>query len=207
MAAFAKYANPQELAQLRKLLLTRIPLSPLEVSQFLYTPLGERLLARLGQVIQTPAHQSGFYAIRAALILAAADPQGLTLLNVLRKFPLQGIRINLARGLEIVDGFEKLVNQTNRAIAAVNQQATLEATTAPLSNFSQLPDLRLQGSFTWEKRTITLNDRSRDRIFPADIYLPLARQLRSQNTPRPVIVISHGLGSDRGFHCVANSTQ
>jgi predicted dienelactone hydrolase len=107
--------------------------------------------------------------------------------------------------LEIADAFEKLVNQTNRAIAAVNEQATLEATTAPSSNFSQLPDLRLQGSFTWEKRTITLNDRSRDaeggatahRIFPTDIYLPVARQLRSQNTPRPVIVISHGLGSDR----------
>ena len=197
LAAFAKYANPQELAQLRKLLLTRIPLSPLEVSQFLYTPLGERLLARLGQVIQTPAHQSGFYAIRAALILAAADPQGLTLLNVLHKFPLPGIRINLARGLEIVDAFERLVNQTNQAIAAVNQQATLEARATRLSNFSQLPDLRLQGSFTWEKRTITLNDRSRDRIFPVDIYLPVARQLHSQNTPRPVIVISHGLGSDR----------
>lgn len=205
LAAFAKYANPQELAQLRELLLTRIPLSPVEVSQFLYTPLGERFLARLGQVIQTPARQPGFYAIRAALILAAADPQGLTLLNVLRKFPLQGIRINLARGLEIADALEKLVNQTNRAIAAVNEQATLEAMTAPSSNFSQLPDIRLQGSFTWEKRTITLNDRRRDaeggatahRIFPADIYLPVARQLHSQNTPRPVIVISHGLGSDR----------
>lgn len=197
LAASLRDANAQQLTQLREMLLNRIPLSPLEVSQFLYTPTGERLLQRLGQVIQTPAHLSGFYAIRSALILAAAEPQGLTLLNVLRKFPTQGIRINLTRGLEIVGAVEKLVNQTNQAIAGVNQQATLEATTAGASKVSRFLNLEVRGPFTWEKQTITLNDRSRNRIFPADIYLPQTRQLQSRTTPRPVIVISHGLGSDR----------
>ena len=38
---------------------------------------------------------------------------------------------------------------------------------------------------------MTLNDRQRNRTFPTDLYLP------SLSTPRPLIVISHGLGSDR----------
>ena len=47
--------------------------------------------------IQTESGQNGFYAIRAALILASADPQGLTLLNVMRYYPNNSIRINLSK--------------------------------------------------------------------------------------------------------------
>ena len=38
---------------------------------------------------------------------------------------------------------------------------------------------------------MTFDDRKRNRTFPTDLYLP------SLSTPRPLIVISHGLGSDR----------
>ena len=53
LAVYAQYINPQQLARLRSVLLTRIELSPVALSQFLYTPIGETLLERLGQVIQT----------------------------------------------------------------------------------------------------------------------------------------------------------
>ncbi len=190
LAAYADYLNPQQLAQLRRVLLTPIDLSPVAVSQFLYTPIGETLLERLGQVIKTEARQPGFYALRAALILAAADSDGLTLLNVLRKFPTSGIRINLGRSLEIAAQLESLINQTKQAIALVKQQSTAAALRAPV-DFSQLGDLRRRGRFTWEKQTLKLYDRRRERMFPADIYLPKTQ------APAPVIVISHGLGSDR----------
>ena len=36
-----------------------------------------------------------------------------------------------------------------------------------------------------------MSDRTRDRTFPVDLYLPLDQRLH------PVIVISHGLGADR----------
>ncbi len=193
LADYAHRLNRQQLAQLRSVLLAPINLSPVAVSQFLYTPIGERLLERLGEVIQTKASQPGFYAIRASLILAAADPQGLTLLNILQKFPTSGIRIDLARSLEISRDLEKLVNQTNRAVALVSQQSAAEIATAQPEklNFSQLPDLRRRGHFTWNKQTLRLNDGSRARVFPADIYLPNVK------APAPLIVISHGLGSDR----------
>ena len=193
LAVYSRYLNPQERAQLRRVLLNRVELSPVAVSQFLYTPIGETLLKRLGQVIQTESRQPGFYALRAALILAASDPEGLTLLNVLRKFPTRGIRINLQRSLQIAEELERLINQTNRAIALVLQSAATDATHSPVDS-SQLPDLQRRGTFTWNKQTITLYDRRRDRLIVSDIYLP------STKAPAPVIAISHGLGSDRSSY-------
>ncbi len=186
----AAYANSQELKQLRQILLTRIPLNVVEVSQFLYTPIGERLLKRLGEFIQTQSHLSGFYAIRAALILAAADPQGLTLLNVLRKFPSNAISINLDRTLKISQAFETLVNQTQKAIALIKEQSAFEASKTPVLTAPSMPNWGKPGRFTWQKQTIKLNDLSRKRNFLADIYLP------QTSNPCAVIVISYGLGSD-----------
>lgn len=191
LATYAQYADQAQLNQVRRIFLTPIPLDRVAVSQFLYTPTGERLLETLGEVIQTDSNLSGFYAIRASLILAASDKQGLTLLNVLRKFPSRAISINLARSLQIAEAINSLVNQTQNAIAAVKKQASTEATTTPAPRNASIRDLRQPGSFRWSKQSITLNDTSRQRKYPADIYLPTAPG------SRPVIVISHGLGSDR----------
>lgn len=190
LAVYTKYANKKQLTQLRKVLLTPIPLNIVNVSQFLYTPIGEELLKKLGEIIKTESRLSGFYAIRAAVILAAAEQKNFTLLNVLRQFPTNSIAIDLDRGLEIADKLQNLVNQTQNAVALINQQSQLKATTSNL-NFVLLADIKKSENFTWQKQTIVLNDQSRNRTFPADIYLPNA------SNPRSVIVISHGLGSDR----------
>lgn len=212
LATYAEYVSPQRLAQLRRVLLERIELSPVAVSQFLYTPIGETLLERLAEVVQTEARQPGFYALRSALILAAADPQGLTLLNVLDKFPTRSMRINLGRSLQIADLLESLINQTREAIAVVSRQSTATAMKAPV-DLSKISDLRGRGTFSWNKQTLKLYDSSRDRTFLADVYIPQNREMGEQREqgrlgenrtitnyqlpPFPVIVISHGLGSDR----------
>ncbi|MGM3307413.1 alpha/beta hydrolase [Anabaena sp. WFMT] len=190
LAVYAKYANQTQLTQLRKVLVTSIPLNIVNISQFLYTSIGERLLERLGEVIQTESRLSGFYAIRAALILAATEPNNLTLLNILRKFPTRSISINLDRSLEIAATLQDLVNKTQNAVAHINEKSQLKSTTSnPTAGL--LADIKKLGNFTWKKQTITLNDQFRNRIFPADIYLP------DVLNPRSIIVISHGLGSDR----------
>lgn len=191
LAVYAQYISPQQLEQLRRVLLTQIDLTPVAVAQFLYTPQGIILLERLGRIIQTEARQPGFYAIRSALILAAATPDGLTPLNVLRQFPTRSIRIDLARSLRIAEQLDRLVSQTAQAIALVQQDAVNAANTQPLIDF-EVPDLRERGPFSWNQQTLTLFDPRRDRQFLADIYLPL-----NLEKPAPVIVISHGLGSDR----------
>lgn len=191
LAAYADYIGSQQLAQLRSALVTPIDVSPVAVSQFLYTPQGEILLRRLGQVIQTEARQPGFYALRAALILAATDPEGLTLLNVLQRFPTRSMRVDLGRSLRIAQELETLVNQTSRAATLVSQESIVTATRSPIADFSKLLDIRRRGEYSWNKRTLKLQDRLRDRTFPADVYLP------NTKSAVPVIVISHGLGSDR----------
>jgi predicted dienelactone hydrolase len=199
LLVYAQYAKDQDLQNLRKTLVARADLTPVAVSQFLYTPQGEILLRRLGQVIQPESRDPGFFAIRAALILASSDPQGLTLLNVFRKFPTRGIRIDLQRSLQIAGDLEQIVTQTNRATATIAQLSTQETAT-PLPGIS---DLGARGPYTWQKESLKLIDRrrgfvsalGRDRVFPVDVYLPQIRG--SQGGQIPVVVISHGLGSDR----------
>lgn len=189
---FAQYANESQLAEIRSALQGKAEISQVTIAQFLYTPQGEVLLKRLGRLIQTQARQPGFYAIRAALILAASDPEGLTIVNVLRKFPTYGIRIDLARGLGIANELTSLINRSNQTIAGVAQlseaQAALEPTIPPAVRLQpQLP-----GPYTWKKSSVTLTSPNRERTFNMDIYLP-----QRSRQPAPVVVISHGLGSDR----------
>lgn len=193
LSAYTKNLNPTQLIELRQILTNRIPLTPVEVSQFLYSPIGQRLLDRLADIIETDADKAGFYGIRSALILAAADPDGLTLLNILRQFPLEELEVDLGRGQEIAQAVEIFVGQTNQAVAQINQQA-VEATPEPLPSLVTA-DLQQPGPYRWEQETIVLEDQSRDRTIPVDVYLPVVTMPRS--TPHPVIVISHGLGSDR----------
>jgi predicted dienelactone hydrolase len=199
---YSQYVTPQQLQTLRKALVTRADLSPIAVSQFLYTQQGEILLRRLGEVIQPESRDTGFFAIRGALILASADPEGLTLLNVFRKFPTRGLRIDLQRSLDIAGDFGNLINQTTRATQTIVELARQENTPLPSGN---IPDLSVRGAYGFEKETLRLVDRSRgfvqalgrERVFPVDVYLPFARR-QALSASVPVVVISHGLGSDRG---------
>ena len=51
LAAYADRVSPEQLARFRQVLQSQIPLDVVTVSPFLYTPIGERLLDRLGKVI------------------------------------------------------------------------------------------------------------------------------------------------------------
>ena len=206
LSVYAQYADAKQLADLRQALVVRADVTSIAVSQFLYTPQGEILLRRLGQVIQPESRDTGFYAIRAALILASSDPKGLTPLNVFRKFPTRGLRIDLQRSLQIAGELEKVITRTNQATATLDQLAQLEALAAPIATTAPLPDLASRGAFGWQKETIRLVDRrrsfvtvlGRERVFPVDVYLPQLRTGRQGQAPKtPVVVISHGLGSDR----------
>jgi predicted dienelactone hydrolase len=198
---YSQYVDAKQLATLRRALLARADLSPVAVSQFLYTQQGEILLRRLGEVIQPESRDTGFFAIRAALILASAEPEGLTLLNVFRKFPTRGLRIDLQRSLQIADDFGDLIGQTRQATDTIAQLASQESIPLP----DTMLDLTARGAYGFQTETWRLVDRSRgfvqalgrERVFPVDVYLPIARRQPLPNSI-PVIVISHGLGSDRG---------
>jgi predicted dienelactone hydrolase len=201
---YTRYVKAEQREILRRSLRLKSELSAVAVSQFLYSPQGRILLERLGEVIQPESRDNGLYAIRAALILAASDPQGLTPLNVLRKFPTPGLRINLQRSLEMVQELDDAISQTNKVSQLIQAEAERSVTTAqPLTPDPQtLRPLSLPGAVRWTKQEFRIEDRQRItfsgfkrvRSINFDLYTPTLRK----NWQYPTIVISHGVGSDRG---------
>lgn len=184
-----------DLQTIRQVLNEKVDLSPVVLSQFLYTIQGLGVLDTLGEVIQTPARQSGAIPIRAAAVLAAADEaEGLTLINFMRKYPTPGIRFNVRRGLNIASQTTEVLGQSEAAIALVQQLADIEAqnTSADL-----LPvHIRMQGrpQYTVQPRSLTLPDRG----VAATLFLPQSLSPRSPLPETiPVILVSHGLGDQR----------
>lgn len=193
LAIYQQYLSAKQFQELQRILITPVKSSPDVVAQFLSTPQGEFLLRRFAEVIQSKSSKSQprLDEMRSALILAVAEPEGLTLLNLLRKYPTNNIRIDLGRSFAIAGELENLVKATNGAIAKVTQRSNLEAATIPKpTNFGQLPDLQKPGSFKSQKYTLNFFDFSRNRLLLTDVYIPDVR------SPASVIIISHGLGTD-----------
>ena len=194
---YTSYVSPDQRKQLRSALQTKADVTPVAISQFLYSPQGELLLKRLGQVIQSEARTDGAIGIRAALILAAADStEGFTPLSVIRKFPTRGIRVDLQKTLQVAGELQRLVSDTQQYISKIVALADRNAAEFPTQ---KTIDLTTPGQIATDRFTVTLTDNTRFQItgnkqprsFPVDVYLPRI------TTNTPAIVISHGLGSDR----------
>ncbi|BAY80832.1 hypothetical protein NIES267_02970 [Calothrix parasitica NIES-267] len=192
LRVYTQYLKPEKIAELRQVLTSQIKVHPAAVSQFLYTSQGEFMLKRLGEVITTESgeSESGFHGLRSALILAAAEPEGLTLLNIFQKYPSSKINIDLARTLQIAEELETLINETNKAVATVSAKSDTEAQIPTQSGIESLPSLKNRGRFTAKKQTLKFFDIARRRLLSTDIYLP------NIGSSVPVIVISHGIGTD-----------
>ena len=117
-------------------------LSPYVISQWLYSPMGETVLTALGgKIIQTEGRQNGRQAIRAALILAAADPEGLSILNIIRFYPTGGVRLNVQEILALSKARETNFDTTQQLITFARQASAAAAATEPILDYSALPML------------------------------------------------------------------
>ncbi|MEO1692711.1 MAG: alpha/beta hydrolase [Cyanobacteria bacterium J06631_6] len=197
LKSYANFLTPEQLEQFKIGLTTSADFSHLAIAQFLYSFQGEKILERVSKVVKTKARQPGFYALRSALILAAADSNsGLTPLNVLKNFPTDVLRVDSRQGLEIFNNLSKVVQQNALAIAAVEQQAIKERQEAAVagSDVRKVRNLNLlnPGKYSYQRQMLTMNDRRRERTFPVELYLPQ----RDRQSKLPLVVISHGLGSD-----------
>lgn len=191
---YARFLTPEQLNKLQTALVTSAEITPLAVAQFLYSTQGEKILEQVGQIVQTKARQPGFYAIRSALILSAAEEEGLTPLNILKQFPTYGIRLNSARGFQIIENLSNIVQKTAKAIATVEATSLREREAQTIIDNAAIPNFLSPGERSFNQQTLTLRDRQRNRIFPLELYLP---QAQTRVSRLPLVVISHGLGSDR----------
>ncbi|BAC08826.1 alpha/beta hydrolase [Thermosynechococcus vestitus] len=175
---------------LRESLTTRMNLEPTTVSQFVKSPIGQSFLERIGQVIRADNDVNGGQALGEALTTAASSPSGITLLSVLQAFPGKSVRVNGELGLKAVGAFTRAIHQEQRAQDFIERLAQLQPKT-PLPASGLYPDQK--GPFQWQKQTIAFTNPNRTTgSIPADLYVPIGI-----TAPAPLIIISHGLASDR----------
>ncbi|MEM1289852.1 MAG: alpha/beta hydrolase [Cyanobacteria bacterium P01_H01_bin.162] len=168
---------------------------PFVLSQWLYTPMGDTFLASLGLLIQTQSGQNGQQALRAAMILAAADPAGLSLINIIRFYPTNGLRLDLPQILALANSLNTNIAITDQLVTVATDQSQLAAASDPTMNYGALPLLAETGPFEVVQQALVLEDQQRDHIYPVDIYQPA--DLHAVPGPVPVMVFSHGYGETR----------
>ena len=191
---FLNFLNSDIEEELQKALNTKYELDPVAISQSFYDPIGETSLRYIGRGIQTGGRQNGLYALRAALVQAAEEPDGFTVLDVLRQFPTEGMRIDLKVLVEGLRAGRRFLEETNQVIDGI-QQLALASSETDIPIPAEVSSLSEPGSFQVSTQTITLSDEQRDRTYPVDLYLPEIPDAAPASVP--VIVISHGLGSSR----------
>ena len=183
-------ADEQARSKFREALNKQAPVEPLLVARFFKSEIGGAILDLVGNFIQIEGGRNGKLALRGALVTAAFDDEGLSLINFFRQLPTN-IQFDLSKMLEFANLTKIAVKATKVFSQEVipNLSAT-EADRAKPVDFSNLPDLRQRGNYGVEKKRWLLTDQDRDsRKFYVDIYKP--QEWREGKTP--VVIISHGL--------------
>ncbi|GAB4365990.1 MAG: alpha/beta hydrolase [Elainellaceae cyanobacterium] len=195
LAFYFQMLDPAAAAQMREALQVSHQISAWQVSQLLYAPIGEESLRNIGALIQTDSRQNGFYALRAALIQSAADPEGLSLLGVLRHFPTESVHLDVALILQLADRISHFAALSEAAVNEIQIRAQAVAAEEDAIDLATLPPLQNQGPFQFTQEALALRDEQRDRNIPTDLYVPVFGE--ALPTSIPVVVYSHGYGETR----------
>ncbi len=194
LAFYLNRLSSENQAKFRQLLQLRLGVNSVSLYRFLHSPMGKSLLNYGGEMIQIKGGRNGFYGIRGALVQAAADPEGLSLIKFMGKFPTD-IQLNTERIMEVLGQISTVIRDTKRLVTALEQMTSIAADSEPPVDFSVLSDLRKPGKVSFSRTIINLRDQTREREFIAELYLP--SPLLAGEGEIPVAIVSHGLGSNR----------
>ena len=199
LAYYADRFSEENLAELRNLLNRHFDINQVTASVFLNLPIGKELIQELDLIIDSPAKVSQ-PALRAALILAAAEPEGLTILNVLRLYSTKTLKLNTDRIAEAVDKATNLLADTERVFKTLQEEQGVAVDNSVEINTSV--DLSNLGSMKWRKEDLTIKpvgNEPSSRPIKGVVYLPVAT-----DKPAPLVVIAPGLNTDwQNFEYIA----
>ncbi|XQQ05719.1 MAG: alpha/beta hydrolase [Leptolyngbya sp. IPPAS B-1204] len=99
LARYTSQLDQNTRQQLRQALQQPYTMNEVAVYRMTEIPVVVDFLQGLGEVINTPSGLNGFYAIRSALVLAAAEPGDWTMMDVIHHFPTD-IRIDVERAMQ-----------------------------------------------------------------------------------------------------------
>ncbi|WP_414541560.1 alpha/beta hydrolase [Nostoc sp. CCY0012] len=164
----------------------RVPINVVTLSSLLNTQIGTTILSNISEAL-VRKDQAGVQALRAALVLGATEPQGLSLLNFIAAYPSQRLEIDLFKAVQVAGRLNTSFWRTQQFMLGISPlldsrtpQISLEFDPTQ-SGIGQVQVL----NFNW-------NDQKRSREIPVDVYWST-----TSNSEKPVIVFSHGLGSVR----------
>ena len=186
--SFAYYANrvsEENLAELKDLLNRHFNVSQVTANIFLNLPIGKQLVREVSSIIDSPAKVSQ-PALRGAIVLAAARPEGLTILNVLRLYSTKTLKLDTDKIITAVEEATKILADTERVFIALERQATIDAETSNSQNINNSADLVKSGSKQWRREFLAI-----DPNIEGVVYLPVAT-----SKPAPLVVIAPGLNTD-----------
>ncbi len=186
LQSYANLLSSEQRSQIFGALKAKIPLNVVGLSSLLNTRVGTAILADLTTVIPR-RDGAGVEALRAALVLGANKPEGLSILSFIENYPGRRVVVDLDRAFAVLANLNTGFWQTQRFMAAIAPQ--LGANKAALN----LPfDASQAGPNAVQVLKLDLNDTARDRRIPVDVYWS-----KAATADKPTIVFSHGLGSVR----------
>lgn len=190
---YIQEVDPKALESARALLSQRADLDAVAVAQFAYTPQGEYLLDEVGKVFRTGARLPGGRGLRGAAILAAADDEvGLTILNVIQRFPTPVLRIDLRQGLGIANQTSASFKQSQASLGLV-QQLSLQTAIDDFPSSTSAAQLNQLATQPGPFQISRLSLRIKATAAPVDIYLPRSPATFFNDT------LVNGVTNDSGF--------
>jgi predicted dienelactone hydrolase len=183
-------ADPEAQQRLRKVMVERAPIDPLLLSRVLNTRVGEALLDNLGVGITLLRGGNGRFAIRAALVNAAFSENGASLLSVMQQMPTN-LQLHVEEVLRVERLARRAIAGTERLVAVLASLSEREAADQKPVDFTTLADPRQPGPYKVSRQVWRLRDTGRDRDLSVQVFAPTS----SGKAGLPVVVFSHGLGS------------
>jgi len=155
------------------------------VAQVLRSPTGKTVIDSVSAALPNTTVDQ----LQATVSLAARQFNGLSAINLLRAYPEENITVDASAVVSLALQFNPTYWQS-QALGPL-----LERELVPVTSSAQvLPkfDPARRGMQVVQQHTLFLTDYQRFRTIPVDLYT-------STNPQGPLVVISHGFGSDRKF--------
>jgi predicted dienelactone hydrolase len=171
----------------RQALNSRIQLDPdvgdRLVDDLLDSSAGQRLLSTLEVAIPNSTVEN----LEAALIVAAQQVDGLSLLGFLRAYPEETVIVDGSSAIALASQMNLPYWQSQALSTILERELTIE--TEP---FQPPFDPTIGGDYWVRQQTLTFHDYERSRTIPVDLYW-------NRDVIGPLVIMSHGFGADRRF--------
>lgn len=187
LRGYELFLSPQQKQQVLAAFNSQIGIPPTAVRNLLTTQIGENILEEIATITRTPDPQTAGADIKTALLEAAENESGLSILGFLQSYPNSELRIDIDVAFDVFSRLNRSFWRTQQFMVEIAQQLgpTDANLTLPLDPTQPGPSQVITTTHTFE-------DTARNRTIDVDIYWSEA-----VTSDRPVVVFTHGRGSVR----------